>query len=93
MKILKYFLVLLVIISACKKEEKEPEIILPKDYGKGMYILTDQGVSFYNIEDADPLRVVKNNIYSAVNDADISQPKSITIEGDQAFIIGEGLCG
>ena len=89
MKILKYFLVLLVIISACKKEEKELEVILPKDYGKGMYILTDQGVSFYNIEDADPLRVVKNNIYSAVNDADISQPKSITIEGDQAFIIGD----
>ena len=90
MKIFKPFLIFLVIISACKKDkDNEAEVNLPKDYGKGMYILTDQGVSFYNIEDAGSLRVVKNNIYSAVNGADISQPKSITIEGGQAFIIGD----
>ena len=50
MKILKYFLILTVIISSCKPEEDDDQIVEhPKDYGNGMYILTDQGVSFYNI--------------------------------------------
>tara|TARA_B100000959_G_scaffold40564_1_gene40216 strand:+ start:5080 stop:6162 length:1083 start_codon:yes stop_codon:yes gene_type:complete len=91
MRILNYFFILSVIISSCRPEDSDSITIpeLPKNYGKGMYILTDQGVSFCNIEDADSLRVVKNNIYSVVNGADISQPKSMIIEGDQAFIIGD----
>ena len=50
-------------------------IELPKDYGEGMYILTDQGVSFYNYLAVDTLRVVTENIYKKVNNTDIIQPK------------------
>jgi hypothetical protein len=91
MNIFKYFLVLLVIISACKKEEKELEVILPKDYGEGMYILTDQGIYFYNYLAVDTLRIVTENIYKKVNNTEIIQPKSLHISGKQAYIIGDKL--
>ena len=67
MKILKYFLILSVFISSCKKEDEEILETLPKNYGKGMYILTDQGISYYNYLVVDTLRTVKNNIYQSVN--------------------------
>ena len=91
MNIFKSFLVLLVIISACKKEEKELEVILPKDYGEGMYILTDQGIYFYNYLAVDTLRIVTENIYKKVNNTEIIQPKSLHISGKQAYIIGDKL--
>ena len=91
MKLLTYLLILSVIISSCKKEEKEPTVNLPKDYGQGMYILTDQGVSFYNYLAVDSLRVVTENIYKKVNNTDIIQPKSIHISGKHAYIIGDKL--
>ena len=92
MKFLKYFLILSVIISACKKDEdKELEVNLPKDYGSGMYILTDQGVSFYNYLAVDTLRTLTENIFKKVNNTDIIQPKSIHISGKHAYIIGDKL--
>ncbi len=92
MKLLKYFLILFLVISSCKKEEKsDPTINLPNDYGAGMYILTNQGVSFYNYLAVDSLRVVTENIYKKVNNTDIIQPKSIHISGKQAYIIGDKL--
>ena len=90
MKLLKFFLIFSIIISSCKPDEdKEPTVNLPKDYGQGMYILTDQGVSFYNYLAVDSLRVVTENIYKKVNNTDIIQPKSIHISGKQAYIIGD----
>ena len=92
MKLLKFFLILSIIISSCKlDEDKEPTVNLPKDYGQGMYILTDQGVSFYNYLAVDSLRVVTENIYKKVNNTDIIQPKSIHINGKHAYIIGDKL--
>ncbi|HIE72746.1 MAG TPA: hypothetical protein EYQ06_00450 [Flavobacteriales bacterium] len=92
MKLLKYFLILSLVISSCKKEEKsDPTINLPKDYGAGMYILTDQGVSFYNYLAVDTLRIVTENIYKKVNNTDIIQPKSLHISGKQVYIIGDKL--
>lgn len=89
MRLIKYILILSIIISACKKAEKEPEVILPKDYGSGMYILTDQGVSFYNYLAVDTLRTVMENIYKKVNNTDIMLPKTLHISGKQAYIIGD----
>jgi hypothetical protein len=92
MKLLKYFLILSLVISSCKKEEKsDPIINIPSDYGAGMYILTDQGVSFYNYLAVDTLRIVTENIYKKVNNTDIIQPKSLHISGKQAYIIGDKL--
>ena len=91
MKILKYFLLFIVVFSACKKEEEDPVAQLPNDYGNGMYILTNQGVSFYNYLAADSLRAVKQNIFQNVNNRNIQQPKSLHIGGGKAFIIGDQL--
>jgi len=92
MKLLKYFLILSLVISSCKKEDKSDLTVnLPSDYGEGMYILTDQGVSFYNYLAVDTLRIVTENIYKKVNNTDIIQPKSLHISGKQAYIIGDKL--
>ena len=64
MKLLNYLLVVLLFVSACKKESKDtPEY--SKDYGSGMYIVTENGISFYDGE------VVKNQIYKKVNGSSI----------------------
>ena len=92
MKFFKYLLVLLVIISSCKKDEdKEPEVNLAENYGAGMYILTEQGVSFYNYLAEDTLRTLTENIFKKVNNTDIIQPKSLHISGKNAYIIGDQL--
>ena len=92
MKFFKYLLVLLVIISSCKKDEdKELEVNLPENYGVGMYILTEQGVSFYNYLAEDTLRTLTENIFKKVNNTDIIQPKSLHISGKNAYIIGDQL--
>ncbi len=91
MKILKYFLLFIVVFSACKKEEDDPVVQLPNDYGNGMYILTDQGVSFYNYLAADSLRAVKENIFQNVNNKNILQPKGLHISGEKAYIVGDQL--
>ena len=92
MKFFKYLLVLLVIISSCKKDEnKEPEVNLAENYGDGMYILTEQGVSFYNYLAEDTLRTLTENIFKKVNNTDIIQPKSLHISGKNAYIIGDQL--
>ena len=92
MKLLKYLLILSVITSGCKKQEdKEPEVNLTKDYGSGMYILTDQGISFYNYLAVDTLRTLTENIFKKVNNTDISQPKSLHISSKHAYIIGDKL--
>ena len=49
--------------SSCRKEEDESVAELPNKYGSGMYILTEQGVSFYNYLVIDSLRVVSENIF------------------------------
>ena len=48
MKFFKYFLILSVIISACKKDgDKEPEVNLPKDYGSGIPIINTTSYSSF----------------------------------------------
>ena len=91
MKILKYFLILSVFISSCKKEDEEILETLPRNYGKGMYILTDQGISYYNYLVVDTLRTVKNNIYQSVNNTNIIQIKSMHISGNSVYIIADKL--
>ena len=92
MKFFKYLLVLLVIISSCKKDEdKELEVNLAENYGVGMYILTEQGISFYNYLAEDTLRTLTENIFKKVNNTDIIQPKSLHISGKNAYIIGDQL--
>jgi hypothetical protein len=80
MKLINYLLIALVFVSSCK-EDNEPTPTLAKDYGDGMYIVTENGVSFYDGE------VVKNQIYKEVNGATLSNPKKIKFKGTKAYIV------
>jgi len=90
MRFIHYLLVFLIFLSACKKDEdNSQEIIFSEDYGDGMYILTKEGVSFYNYMAADSLRTITNNIYQSVNNRNINQPRSLHIASDKVFIVGD----
>ena len=80
MKLINYLLIALVFVSSCK-EENDPVPTFAKDYGDGMYIVTENGVSFYDGE------VVKNQIYKEVNAATLSNPKKIKFKGTKAYIV------
>ena len=80
MKLINYLLIALVFVSSCK-EDTVPAQSFAKDYGSGMYIVTDNGISFY---DGD---VVKNQIYKNVNATTLSNPKKIKFKGTKAYII------
>ncbi len=80
MKIVNYLLLALVFISSCKEEETVETPALPNDYGSGMYIITDNGVSFYDGE------VVSNQIYKKVNGSSILNGKKIKFKGTKAYI-------
>jgi len=81
MRLLHYLLVVLFLVSACKKDTKEDTPVLPADYGSGMYIVTENGISFYDGE------VVKNKIYKKVNGSSILNGKKIKFSGTKAYII------
>ena len=81
MKLLNYLLVVLLFVSACKKDTKEETPVLPSDYGSGMYIVTTEGISFYDGE------VVKDRIYRTVNEWEIRNAKKIKFSGTKAYIV------
>ena len=81
MKLLNYLLVVLLFVSACKEDGKEENPVFPADYGSGMYIVTENGISFYDGE------VVKNQIYKKVNGSSILNGKKIKFRGTKAYIV------
>jgi len=80
MKLINYLFIALVFVSSCK-EDSDPVQTFAKNYGSGMYIATENGVSFY---DGD---VVKNQIYKNVNGTTLSNPKKIKFQGTKAYIV------
>jgi len=82
MKLINYLLIALVFVSSCK-EETEDIPALAKDYGDGMYIVTENGISFYDGE------VVKNQIYKKVNGNAILNGKKIKFKGTKAYIVAD----
>jgi len=80
MKFLNWLFVILLLFSACKKESEDTSVY-SKDYGSGMYIVTENGISFYDGE------VVKNQIYKKVNGSSILNGKKIKFRGTKAYIV------
>ena len=83
MRLLNFLLIISLLISSCKEDEKEVTPILPADYGSGMYIVTESGISFY---DGD---VVKSQIYKNVNGSSILNGNKINFSESEnkAYII------
>ena len=82
MKLINYLLIALVFISSCK-EENDPVPTFAKDYGSGIYIATDNGVSFY--KDG----VLSSNIFQAVNAIPLNNVNKIKFQGTKAYIATE----
>jgi len=87
MKLLNYSLVVLLLVSACKEDEKEDTPVFSADYGSGMYIVTENGISFYNDQDSFPQ--VKNQIFKTVNNTTIVNPKKIKFRETKAYIVAD----
>jgi len=81
MKFYSYLFIILTIVSSCKEEEDAPTF--SKDYGRGMYVSTDNGVTFY--KDG----VVKNQIYKEVNGQALTGVEKIKFKGTKAYILAE----
>jgi hypothetical protein len=86
MKLLPYLLIAIILMNSCKDGEAEAPIF-QENYAEGMYIVTDNGVSFYNYEDS--LAQVINQIYRTVNNTTINNPKKIKFRGSKAYILSE----
>ena len=86
MKLFNYLLIATLLISSCKEDEADGPIF-DENYGEGMYIVTDIGVSFYNYKDS--LAQVINQIYKTVNNITISNPKKIKFNGGKAYILAD----
>ncbi len=79
MKIYYYFIIAILFFS-CKQDEVEP-IIYDNNYGEGVYITSDQGISFYNGS------TIMNNIYNEVNNTLLVNPKKVKFGGEKGYII------
>ena len=82
MKLINFLLIVLVFVSSCKEEE-EAVPLFDKNYGDGMYIATDNGVSFY--KDG----VLSNNIFQKVNGITLNNVNKIKFQGTKAYIATE----
>ena len=80
MKLFNYLLLLILIISSCKKDsENSPD--LEEKYGDGMYIATNNGVSFYNGA------TVENQIFQKANGITLGNVEKVKFKGTKAYIL------
>lgn len=84
MRLIYYLFLLAFLFVACEKEEDQASVSnFSEDYGEGLYIVTDQGISFYN----DTL--VVDHIFNLVNKMSVYNPNSIKFNGTKAYIIAD----
>ncbi|MDC0204425.1 hypothetical protein OAJ65_01360 [Flavobacteriales bacterium] len=88
MKLFNYLILVMLLISSCKEDEV-PAPVLNENYGEGMYIVTDMGISFYNYKDS--LSQVEDHIFKTVNNTSIINPKSIRINGNKGYVVANKL--
>ena len=79
MKLIYFLLIILVFVSSCK-EDSEDNPVLANDYGDGMYIATENGVSFYNGV------IVTNKVFQLVNGISLNNVNKIKFKGTKAYI-------
>jgi len=84
MKLLNYFIIIVVLISSCKKDEENTPSF-DENYGEGMYVVTDLGIGFYNHQDSTAELI--SQIYEMVNNTTLNNPKKIKFKGEKAYIL------
>ena len=82
MYLIRIFFIFSILFFSC---EKEPNSInFPNNYGKGTYILTDNGLSFIKKNTSE----IENQAFKSVNGSMIQNPKSLLVYGNKLYIIG-----
>ncbi len=84
MRIFTFVILLSIVLFSCKKDDSNV-IVYEERFGEGMYIITDQGISFYNY--LDTTAEVISQIYNFTNSAVIENPKKIKFKGTKAYIL------
>ena len=85
MYLIRIFFVFSLLFFSCEKEPNPNTYA--NNYGKGTYILTDNGLSFIKKNSS----VVENQVFKTVNGAMIKNPKSLLIYGTKLYIVGQDL--
>ena len=70
--------------------EDTPPIVYDNDYGNGLYVLTEQGITYYDYDHADEhvnSNNVKENIFQKVNSQVIMNPSSLEIINQDMYIV------
>ena len=86
MKIVNYLFIALIFIASCKEDDTVDAPVLSEDYGSGMYVVTDFGVSYLDYKDTNALIVA--DIFQKVNSTTIVNPKRIKFNNSKAYILG-----
>ena len=86
MRLLNSVIIIVILLFSCKEDEDNTPIF-DENYGEGMYVVTSNGVSFYNYKDS--LAEVVNQIYKTVNNSSINNTKRIKFRGSEAYILAE----
>ena len=87
MKNIHYLVFIFIIFFACNDDPIEPFEHL-SEYGEGLYILTEQGVTYYDIS-IDSAKIIKENIFQKVNSQALSNTSSLSIINDDIYIVSE----
>ena len=74
-------------LLTCKREDVVDPINYSSEYGKGVYILTKKGVTYFDNTSEGNEKVIKENIYNAVNSESLNNVRSLFIKGDDLFIV------
>ena len=83
MYLIRIFFVFSLLFFSCEKEPNPN--IYANNYGKGTYILTDNGLSFIKKNSS----VVERQVFNTVNGVMIQNPKSLLIYGNKLYIVGQ----
>ena len=71
----------------CNPEDIIDPINYPDEYGEGVYVLTAQGVTYFDNNSEGNNKIVKENIYNAVNSESLNNLRSLFIHGNHCFIV------
>tara|TARA_B100000900_G_scaffold36394_1_gene27256 strand:- start:16178 stop:17236 length:1059 start_codon:yes stop_codon:yes gene_type:complete len=83
-----YFIFFLVVLVSCQ-EENSTVPSLTNNYGKGMYVVTDLGIHYFNYEDS--AAVIQTQIFNSVNGINLINPKNINFIDGKGFILSDRL--
>ena len=86
MKRVLYLLAFSIFLFNCKPEET-PDPVYASDYGEGLYILTDQGLVYFDYNSPDTAKIIKENIFQEVNSHAIISPSSLNIINNDLYIV------